>query len=40
VAKACLPTGRHKEEIMSLKNSVPLCLCAFDPQAIPFRDSS
>jgi len=30
----------HKEEIMSLKNSVPLCLCAFDPQAIPFRDSS
>jgi len=30
----------HKEEIMRLKNSVPLCLCAFDPQAIPFRDSS
>jgi hypothetical protein len=33
-------TGRHKEEIMRLKNFVPLCLCAFDPQAIPFRDSS
>jgi len=24
--QACLPAGRHKEEIMSLKNSVPLCL--------------
>ena len=32
-------TGRQKEEIMRLKNSVPVCLCAFDPQATPFRDS-
>jgi len=30
----------HKEEIIRLKNSVPVCLCAFDPQATPFRGSS
>jgi hypothetical protein len=38
--QACLLTGRYKEEIMRLKNSVPECLCASGPQTMPFKDRS